>query len=212
MVPDVNRMSQRSSGCTASAVGERLGAVDVVRATDELLPRHAARRHHAAHHDGLLDALGALGAREQLDVVGVEEVGDREQPRRAGDADRVARLVALEAGVERDHDAAHRVAAERGDDPLPDVGRPDRHAVTGLHSAGDHGPGGVVDVLGELREREPELAVDHALDVAELLGGTAHDRGDRHGEVVAVAHSVIPLDSASSRLGPAPRRGPEAGR
>ena len=37
-----------------------------------------------------------------------------------------------------------------GDDPLADVGRPDRHPVAGLDAGGDQGPGDLLGLLGEL--------------------------------------------------------------
>ena len=111
---------------------------------------------------------------QQLDVVRVEEVGDGEQPARAARPEHVAGLVALEARVERDDDAADRVRSERGDGPLVHVRRPDGDAVAGLDAAGDQRARGRVDLGRELGERQPHVAVDDAFTRAEQLRRPAH--------------------------------------
>ena len=78
-----------------------------------------------------------LGHAQELDVVGVEEVGDGEEELRAGPVEDVRGLGTLEPRVERHDHAPGRVDAERGVHPLGGVRRPDRDAVAGLHAARD---------------------------------------------------------------------------
>ena len=79
--------------------------------------------------------------RQELDVVGVEEVGDGEEQLRPGPIEDVGGLGALEPRVERHDHAAGRVDAERGVHPLGGVRRPDRDPVAGLHARRDERAG-----------------------------------------------------------------------
>ncbi len=157
------------------------------RATrEEVAEAHGVTPVGAAQDDDLLER-GDLGrVAEQLDVVGVEEVGDRAQQLRLGRLEQVARLAALEPRVDGDHDAAGAVHAERGDDPLADVGCPHPDAITGLDARCDERPGGVIDAIRELGEGEPGIAVDERLDVAELGCGSLDDARDGPGKVLGL--------------------------
>ena len=192
VVPDVKSTSHRSSGCTAAARASASCRETSCAASKEVAERHAPRRHGTAQHDRLTDALAAGCVGEEVDVIRAQEVGHREQPGGLHDPDRVARLVALEAGVQRGHDAADGLARERGHRPLPAVGRPDRDTLAGLHTRCDHRPGGVADLRDELCERPSHVAVDHAFDVGEPAGRPPQDGRDRQrgrvGAVCIVGH------------------------
>ena len=147
----------------------------------------------AAQHDDLLECGHVARAADELDVVGVEEVGDGEEHARACGAQDVGRFVALEAGVERHHDRAAPVRAFRGEDPLGDVVGPDRDPVAGLDAGGDQRRGRPVDLLDDLDPGEPELTVDECLRGPELLRGAVEDARDGAGqglvEVFRCSHS-----------------------
>ena len=105
-------------------------------AREEVGPGDRVGGGRAAQHDDLLAATATgLGGAQQLDVVGVEEVGDGEEQLRLGPVEDVRGLGALEARVERDDHPARRVDAERGVHPLGGVRRPDRDPVAGLDAA-----------------------------------------------------------------------------
>ena len=87
----------------------------------------------AAEHDGVLEVRQVV-ALEHGDVVVAEEAVDGHEDAGPALGEDVRRLGALVPGVDRHHDAAGRLQPEQGDDPLLDVGRPDRHAVTAARS------------------------------------------------------------------------------
>ena len=98
---------------------------------------------------------GELGAQpgQRRRVVGAEELAHRERDARAAALEDVAHLVGLEARVHRHDRAAGAEDAERGDQPLVAVRRPDRDPLAALDarrasSAALHAPR-VGDQLGE---------------------------------------------------------------
>ena len=134
-----------------------------------------------AQHDDLLERLHRVRRPQELDVVGVEEVGDGEQQLRLGPVEDVRRLRALEPGVERDDDPARGVDTERGVHPLGGVRRPDRDPVAGFDPGAISARGGDRRV-GELGEGDPLPLVDERFDRRVLARGTLDDTGDGSGE------------------------------
>ena len=132
-----------------------------------------------AHDDGLPETTARIGIAEQLDVVGVEEVGDREQDVHAGLVQDVAPFTALEAGVDRHDHPAGGMHPERSDGPLPDVRRPDGDPVTGLNARGHHRPGGPMHLVPELDPRPVDVPVDQRLSITEALSGVIHQLRNR---------------------------------
>ena len=85
----------------------------------------------------------------------------------------VRRLGALEAGVHRDEHAARRRHAERGDDPLERVRRPDRDPVAGLDARRERARGAASATIAAQRgEVDPPAAVDHGFGVRGAPGGS----------------------------------------
>jgi hypothetical protein len=142
-------------------VGHRVGP------RQQLRPRGGVGSVGAPEHHDLLDAGREALVGDQLDVVGAQELGGREQHPGPGGAQHVRGLGSLEPGVERHDDGAGAVHAQGPDGPLPDVGRPDGDAVAGRHAAGHEGAGRGVHGVGELGEAQADLVVDEALEVAE---------------------------------------------
>ena len=136
-MPDVKRMSETVSPVVAASRAAISAVVDVRAAGEEPVPGERALGRVAAQHDDRVERRHRVAPREQVDVVGVEEVGDGEQQLGVRAVEDVRRFVALEPRVHRHDHAAGAVDAERGDDPLGDVGRPDRDAVAGLDAGRD---------------------------------------------------------------------------
>ena len=99
-------------------------------------------------------------------VVGAQEAAHGHQRRGAGVADDVRRLAALEPGVQRDEHRAGAEQPERRQHPLGAVGRPHGHPVPGADAGGQEAAGVAVDLLGQLRVGETQVAVDQRLRAA----------------------------------------------
>ena len=108
-------------------VGHRAAAVDEVVPADRRAVGLAGEQDRVLER-GQVDA----GAREQRRVVGVEEPAHGEQRAGAAALEDVRRLGAAEPGVDRHERRAGGRDAERGDDPLERVRRPDRDPVAAL--------------------------------------------------------------------------------
>ena len=80
------------------------------------------------------------------------------------------------------HDRSGAVHAECGDDPLGDVRRPDRDAVTSCDTGGEQRACGVTGGVAQLREREARALVDECFAIAELRGRALDNARDRLGE------------------------------
>ena len=145
---------------------------------------------------------GGRVAAQDDDRLEVGELGRRRRPRRAAsarsrcrgsrvivDERRAPRLArgctpprALEPGVERHEHAAGRLQAERGDDPLPAVRRPDRDPVAGLDPRGEEHRAPRRRQPRRARRRtgsRPSLTSTIASCAAEALGRAAHEAGRR---------------------------------
>ena len=133
VVPEVNSTSLTSSPPTARDAGVDGRVVDLVARRLELAERLVAARAvvEADHERHEVRELGAeLGQRRR--VVDAEELADGEHDPRAAAFEDVAHLFALEPRVHRDHRATGTEDAERGDQPLVPVGRPDRGPLARL--------------------------------------------------------------------------------
>ena len=95
-------------------------------------------------------------------VVSVKKVGDREKHLRFRLLKHIACLAALESGIDRHHHCAASVGRQRGDRPLPDVRRPDRHSIAFGHTARHERPCSFVDAVTELGVVEADIAFDQA--------------------------------------------------
>ena len=90
----------------------------------------------------------------------------------------VTRFPTLEARVHRHEPRADAVDRETGNDPLADVRRPDRDAVTMLYAAGDERAGGDVHAFAELGERPPVVTVDDRFVVGKPSRGVVDELGN----------------------------------
>ena len=134
VVPDVNSTSQTSSPPTAADAGvddrRRRPSSPVARNSPERLVGRACRRRSRRPSARFGELRAELGQRRR--VVDAEELADGERDARAAALEDVAHLFALEPRVHRDDRAAGAEDAERGDQPLVPVRRPDRDALAGL--------------------------------------------------------------------------------
>ena len=167
--------------------GRDIGPVDLAGPFEEVGPRRRAVARGAPQHDDLVERGGFAGGAQQGDVVGVEEVGDREEDAGSRGAQDVGGFVALEPGVERHDHRARPVHRAGGHDPLVDVRRPDRDPVTRLDAGGDQRGGGLVDPCEEVAEAPAHLAivaaVDQPLTITEERRGPLERAGDGGGQV-----------------------------
>jgi hypothetical protein len=137
VVPEVKRMSDGSSG---PSPGPRSPRPARVGGPTQEPPTTRCRRVPApGHHDGRqVGQLATSGGPQHGDVVGVEEVGDRDQHLGLGSAQgcrplrRPLKRVLMGTST---HPAMRQ--AEQGHHPLDAVERPDGHPVAGL-DAGRH--------------------------------------------------------------------------
>ena len=134
VVPDVNTTSLGSSAASdamRASSSRRDDRVSRVRGTSSQPSR--ASSGVAGEQDRLLER-GEVdaGIGEERGVVGVEEPADREQHARAAAGEDERGLGAAEARVDGDEHGTRGRDAERGDDPLERVRRPDRDAVAAL--------------------------------------------------------------------------------
>src|SRR5205085_2118060 len=143
---------------------------------DEIGPSHGVVRRLAPDDHHVLEGgqVLALGF-EHGQVVGAEEVGDRQEHLGAALLQDVRRLRALEAGVDGDEHGAGGVQTAERDDPLPHVGHPDGDPVAGLDAEGDEGACRLARRPVQLPEREAHRAVhdlftDHAVYIERVLG------------------------------------------
>jgi hypothetical protein len=141
----------------------RGGPCDAGRADQELGPRDRVRSRRPTHHDDVLEVGELASIAEHGDVVGVEEVGDREQHSRARRGEDVRGLGSLETRVERNQNAGAAVDRTRRDHPFRHVLGPDGDAVARFDSNGDERSGGDVDVFEQLDPCEMQVAVDQRL-------------------------------------------------
>ena len=165
-----------------------LGRVDALSCLHQLGQREHRRRRALAHRLGV----GALVAQqddpaqatdvlalEQRRVVGAQEAAHGQQHRRAGRAQDVARLAALEARVERDEDSAGAQGAEGGQHPLRAVGRPERDAVPRPDAGRDQTAGIAVDLGSQLLVAQTNVAVDERFGSGVAPGGVVDQPRDR---------------------------------
>ncbi len=128
---DVGDVVRGDSGLAALHLGSGVRRDGVV----EVGPRHRFGRHRAVDHDDRLE-IGELGVglAQQVQVVGAQEVGDRDQHLGGAPLEDRRRFSALEARVDRHEHRTGLEQAEQRDDPPRAVGCPDRDAVAGSHA------------------------------------------------------------------------------
>ena len=194
-------MSDTSSGVSAATRASTSAGVDACRRRPRSPPRRSHRRARRRAAPPCARGAGRSWPSSIADVVVAEEAVDGDEHAGAAAVEEVGRLGALVPGVDRHDHAAGGLQAEHGDDPLPHVGRPDRHAVARLEPGGDERAAGVDDRVAELPEGQPHVAVDQRLGVAEALGGRAHEAG--RGAPLEVAadprlHRLAHVHAASS--------------
>ena len=163
-----------------------------------LLPGHGVPGGVAPQHDHTLESAEVrVRVLEHGHVVEAEEPRHGEQDPGPALGQHVARLRALEPGVDGDEGSPGADDAQGRQHPLVDVGRPDGGPVAGLDSSGHGGPHRVPGCPVELVEAQPGLAVDQRLPVTEA-GGRGLDQprdgpplqvaaaaGQRHGPLMA---------------------------
>ena len=118
-----------------------------------------------AQEDRARQVAGVLALQEAR-IVGAEEPADGDEHRHAGVADDVGRLTTLEPGVERHKHRTGPQEAERGEHPLRTVGRPHGHPVPRPDPGRNEAAGIAVDLLGQLRVGQAQVAVHQRLSVA----------------------------------------------
>ncbi len=126
------------------------------------------------------------GVAQHGDVVRVEEPANGEERGGVDPVEHVRSFVALEPGVHRYEPGARAECAERGHDPFPRIGRPDRDPVTRPDPLCHRGSGRPARQGRELAEREARPAVDHRFGVAVAGGRPLGQRGDRSDRFVRV--------------------------
>jgi hypothetical protein len=118
-----------------------------------------------AQEDDTSQVAGVL-ARQHGRIVEPEEAAHGDERRGAGVADDVGRFTTLEPGVQRDEHGAGAEQPECRQHPLGAIGRPDSHAIPGTHAGGQEAAAVALDLLGQLRVGETEVAVDQRLRAA----------------------------------------------
>ena len=146
-------MSDGSSAADGGGAALDLGPGGVGGPGQEAVPRLGARPTPGPRATTMVARSGRSTpvVLEHGHVVGAEEVGHRHQDPGPAPQQDVGGLGALEPGVDRDEHGAGLEEAQRGNDPLGAVERPDGHPVTRLDARGDQGgaePAGLVDELG----------------------------------------------------------------
>ena len=155
-----------------TGVHDRAGPLegDGVAEGQELLPAAPGRLAGEREVHGVLEGAQARrGGAERADVVGAEELPRREEEAGVGRAEDERRLLALQAGVERDEPGPGGEHAQRRRDPRRRVRCPHGHAVARLDAGRDQAARHRHHPVLDVDEREPGLAVDDRLAIAEAL-------------------------------------------
>jgi hypothetical protein len=146
-------------------------------ARQEIRPGGAALGVAAQQHD--LFEIRQVFARERVGVVRAEELAHRTQDAGAALAQHGSRLGALKARVQRNQHGPGRLQADGREDPLVEVGRPDRDAVAAGDAGGAKGTRGVQPLLRQLREAQRDVAVLDRVPAREARSGGLHQARDR---------------------------------
>jgi len=157
---------------------------------EELLEAHRPARNVAPQHDDPME-VGQIrrGGAEHAHVVVAEESLDGEEDLGPAGPEDVCGLGPLVAGVEGDEHAPGGLEPQRGNRPLPDVGRPDRDTVTRLDAGTDERLGHLGNLLVQLRVGEGHLSIDDRGVIAVGLRRGAHQH--RCGSPLEVATDQI---------------------
>ncbi len=153
--------------------------VDGRGAREEVGKADGVARYGAAEHHDLLERFDTTVVLHRADVVAVEEARHREQHADGRAPHDVARLAALETGVDRYEPRADAVHRERRHHPLADVGCPDRDAIAAVHAACHQRASRDVDPIGELREAPSFVILRERLGVHEATCRVVDELGDR---------------------------------
>jgi len=127
---------------------------------------------------------------QELEVAVSEELLHGAEDARAALLEDVADLAALHPRVERHEHAARALEADRRDDPLVDVRRPDRHAVAAPDPGGHEGACGAQVRRGQLAVRQRDGAVLDRVAAGEALAGGEHEGRDGAGERGVLCHAL----------------------
>ena len=168
----------------------RLGGVDGPGPGAELPPPDCGpgAAVPARQQDGLGQIAQVL-AGEHVRVVDAEEAAHGEEQARPRGPQDVGGLPPLEPGVEGHQHRPGPEGPEGGHRPLPGVGRPERHPVTGPDARGHEGPGDPRRLRRQSGEGPADVAVDERLGVAEPVGHLGHE--GRHRAPAQVGPRVL---------------------
>ena len=184
VVPEVNRMSDGSSGRTAAARRPTSSRATGSSAPFEVLPTDGRCPSRAvSNHDRL--EVRKIHSRpvEQRHVVDSEKVGDGDEDAGVAAGQDVTRLGAFEPGVDRDQRPANLPDAQGGDDPPHAVEGPDRHPVSGINPRRHQGRRESPGLVDELDVSEPGVTVDDRQPIPEpgCVRGHLRDGPPPHG-------------------------------